>query len=61
MFGKTFIYKRLNVKTGEITEHTCHAHGLLVVLKQLNEWNKMSPKTWNYWIEKEEMERLNVR
>lgn len=61
MFGKSYIYKRLNVSTGKITEHSFREHDLLGALKQLNEWNKMSPKTWNYWIEKEEMERLNVR
>jgi hypothetical protein len=61
MFGKSYIYKRLNVSTGEITEHTFHTHDLLGAFKQLNEWNKMAPKRWNFWIEKEEEDRLNAK
>ena len=54
MFRKTFIYKRLNVTKGTITEHTCHAHDLLSLLQKLNQWNKESAEKiagirWIYW------------
>ena len=57
MFGKYYVYKRLNVTKGEITNHTCHAKDLLEFLKQLNKWNTESStqrsktKLWVYWTE----------
>jgi len=57
MFGKYYVYKRLNVTKGEITNHTCHAKDLLEFLIVLNKWNTESStkrsrtKLWVYWTE----------
>jgi len=57
MFGKTFIYKRLDTTKGGVTEHTCHAHDFLHFLEQLNNWNRASATNtsgkfwWIYWTE----------